>query len=223
MPESTIRPYQPADREVVFRIAADTAFFGEPVEAFFEDRHLFCEAFYRAYTDLETEQGWVACAGDNVVGFLMGCTDTVRLRRRLPRQILPETFWQILRGHYHIGARTRRYALGLALGALRGEFFQANPAFYPAHLHVNLARDWRGRGLGRRLIGTFLDELRRLSISGVHIHTTSLNRAACRLYEKLGFCLLDSRPTRLWEYVLDQPVRNLCYGLRIFPSTGGTP
>ena len=223
MPKLTIRPYQPTDREMVFRIAADSAFFGEPVEAFFEDRRLFYEAFFRAYTALEAEQGWVACAGDEVVGFLMGCTDTVRLRRRLARQILPEATWQILRGRYHIGARTRRYALGLALGALRGEFFQATPTFYPAHLHVNLARDWRGRGLGRRLTEAYLYVLQRLGIPGVHVHTTSLNMAACRLYEKLGFRLLDSRPTRLWEYVLDQPVRNLCYGLRIFPDTGGTP
>lgn len=221
MPKPTIRPYQPADRAAVFRIAADTAFFGEPVEAFFEDRRLFCEAFYRAYTDLEAEQGWVACAGDNVVGFLMGCTDTVCLRRRLARQILPEIFWQILRGRYRIGARTRRYVLGLTLGALRSEFFEANPTFYPAHLHVNLERDWRGRGLGRRLTEAFLDEFRRLGILGVHIHTTSLNVAACQLYEELGFRLLDARPTRLWEYVLDQPVRNLCYGLRLHTHTGG--
>lgn len=33
MPELTVRPYMPADRAAVLRIAADTAFF-EPAEAF---------------------------------------------------------------------------------------------------------------------------------------------------------------------------------------------
>jgi hypothetical protein len=55
MPELLIRPYQPKDRESVFRIAADTAFFGAPIEAYMEDRNVFLDAFYAYYTDLEPE------------------------------------------------------------------------------------------------------------------------------------------------------------------------
>lgn len=36
-----IRPYRQEDREAVYRIAADTAFFGESVEHFLDDRRLF--------------------------------------------------------------------------------------------------------------------------------------------------------------------------------------
>ena len=43
--EVKIKPYQQSDRDDVFCIAADTAFFGEPVEAFLDDRRLFCDAF----------------------------------------------------------------------------------------------------------------------------------------------------------------------------------
>jgi hypothetical protein len=53
MPDLLIRPYQPADRQAVFRIGADTAFFGAPIEVCLEDRNLFLDAFYACYTDLE--------------------------------------------------------------------------------------------------------------------------------------------------------------------------
>ena len=89
MPELVIRPYQPADRETLFSIAAGTGYFGEPVEAFLEDRALFTGSFYAYYTDLEPEHAWVACADGIVVGYLAGCADTRSQLRRWVRSILP--------------------------------------------------------------------------------------------------------------------------------------
>ncbi len=54
-----VRPFEVADSEAVLRIAADTAFFGEAVEAFFEDRNLFLDMTYRYYTTSRLERaGW---------------------------------------------------------------------------------------------------------------------------------------------------------------------
>lgn len=36
-----IRPFQQTDRDALLKIAADTAFFGDPVEHFMEDRRIF--------------------------------------------------------------------------------------------------------------------------------------------------------------------------------------
>ena len=44
-------------------------------------------------------------------------------------------------------------------------------ARFPAHLHINLAEDWRGHGLGARLIATFADHVRAEGAPGVHIVT----------------------------------------------------
>lgn len=38
-----VRPYRPDDREAVRRIYADTAFFGAPVETYWDDRDLFAD------------------------------------------------------------------------------------------------------------------------------------------------------------------------------------
>ena len=155
MPDFLVRPYRGTDREAIFRIAADTAFFGEPVEAFLDDRGLFCDFFYAFYTDLEPEHGWVVCAGNEVVGFLMGSTDTRSRERRWMKSIFPAVVRQFTGGGYRLGGRTFRYVTRLMLGGLRGERPGLDVKAYPAHLHINLAAPWRGQGLGRKLLLAF--------------------------------------------------------------------
>lgn len=44
-------------------------------------------------------------------------------------------------------------------------------ARYPAHLHVNLAPEWRGKGLGRALVDAFCLHAARAGAPGVHVFT----------------------------------------------------
>ena len=209
----SIRLYRKQDREDIYHIAADTAFFGEPVEAFLDDRRLFCDAFYCYYTDYEPEHIWVACAEAQVVGFLAGCLDTKARNRLWISRLLPWLVWRTVRGTYRLGPRTRRYARWLLSEAWHGNVPHPDLRAFPAHLHVNIAEAWRGHGLGRRLLIAYLSDLRRSSVPGVHLETTSRNVAACRLYEALGFHLLDERPSSLWTRLVNEPVANRCYGL----------
>jgi ribosomal protein S18 acetylase RimI-like enzyme len=63
------------------------------------------------------------------------------------------------------------------------------------------------------LLTAYLVFLRRAGLPGVHLETTSRNVAACRLYESLGFRLLDERLSSLWTHFIGGPVFNRCYGL----------
>lgn len=56
----------------------------------------------------------------------------------------------------------------------------------------------RGGGVGRRLIGTALDEARRRGCRGVFLRTVTGLHAAHHLYEKAGFTVTGSRPARMW-------------------------
>jgi len=210
-----ITAYKPEYRSDVFRIAADTAFFGQPVEVYLEDRRLFCDIFYRYYTDYEMEHSWVAIVDQEVIGFLMGCIDTAAQQRRWLRTILPSTLGWIMRGRYRLGRRTWRYAAALVRAALTLEFVQCDLKQYPAHLHINIVEMGRGRGIGSQLIDTYLGHLRQLGIPGVHLHTTNLNEAACRLYDRLGFELLEGRRTGMWRSFIEKEVENRCYGLKL--------
>jgi len=197
------------------RIAADTAAFGEPVEAFMEDRQLFCDAVYSYYLDCEPEHAWVAVVEPAVVGFLAGCTDEARRARGMATRILPRLAWGLLRGRYQVERHTLQQALNELDAVVRREFPPVDSAQYPAHLHVNVDAAWRNRGAGRHLIEAYLAQLRSIGVPGVYLRTTNLNTAAMALYTSMGFQLLGARPTRVWRPVTDQPVENLCYGLRL--------
>jgi ribosomal protein S18 acetylase RimI-like enzyme len=103
----------------------------------------------------------------------------------------------------------------MAVGVLRGELTHADLDIYPAHLHINVDSEYRGHGLGRKLMEAYLQQLRDLGVKGVYLDTTSLNEIACRLYEKMGFRLLEARPARFWAKWFGHPVENRCYGLKL--------
>jgi GNAT superfamily N-acetyltransferase len=209
-----IRPYEPGDRDTVRRLAADTAFFGEPVERYLDDRRLFCDALYEYYTDYEPQHGWVACAGDEVVGFLMGCVDTSVQRHLWIRRVFPRIALGLLTGKYRTGRLTWRHTRRLARMSLRTRP-RVNPAKYPAHLHLNIHARWRRHGLGRRLLEAFLQQLRECGTPGVHLNTTSLNSTAGRLFESVGFRALDTRVAPQWEGLVAGDVFSVSYVLEL--------
>jgi ribosomal protein S18 acetylase RimI-like enzyme len=213
MTDLIVRPFQASDRESVFRIGADTAYFGAPVEAYMEDRNIFLDGFYAYYIDLEPDHAWVASANGEVVGFITGCVDSRSQGRKYARFILPRLMINLFRGKYHFGRHSLEYFWGLLSGFVRHEFAHVDWNVYPAHLHINVDAAWRGHKLGQRLMQAYLDHLRNLRVKGVYLDTTSLNETACRMYEKFGFRILDSRPVRFWSRRFNKPVYNLCYGL----------
>ena len=59
---------------------------------------------------------------------------------------------------------------------------------YPAHLHINLATEARGKGLGSKLILHLEGELRRQNTTGLHL-LTSPNARNRSFYSKNGFSM----------------------------------
>jgi GNAT superfamily N-acetyltransferase len=64
-------------------------------------------------------------------------------------------------------------------------------ASYPAHLHIDLLPELQGRGWGRALMETLLEELSRRGCPGVHLGLSALNTAALAFYTRLGFSILQ--------------------------------
>jgi GNAT superfamily N-acetyltransferase len=211
----SIRPYQTGDRERLMQIAADTAFFGQPIEIYMEDRRIFLEYFYAYYTDYEPQHAWVATADDQVVGFLTGCFNTHEQTLVTNKVLFRKMVWNIIRGKYKVGKKFWAYYLKLYREKWAGRIAYVNLQQYPAHLHINIDHRWRGYGIGYRLMQVYLDQLNRAGIPGVHLGTTSENETACRLYTKIGFELLEANLTRQWEAFIDRPIETRLYGLRL--------
>ncbi|MBC8449232.1 MAG: GNAT family N-acetyltransferase [Chloroflexi bacterium] len=216
-----IRPYRPSDRQAVWTLVADTAFFGAPVEAFLEDRTLYCAAFAAYYTDYEPDRLWVAEVDRTVVGYVMGCGDSRRRVRTWGTRILPTILGAGLQRRYRIGRKTLRCAWRL-LQAVLGRQIPAVPFDqFPGHLHIGVAAAARGQGVGRALLETSLAQFWATGVSGVHLMTTDRNRAACHLYESLGFQLLDTRQAGFWRGLIAGGVQNRAYGIRADWWVGG--
>jgi ribosomal protein S18 acetylase RimI-like enzyme len=214
-PDISIQPFVAENTAPLLQIAADTAFFGEPVEAFLEDRNLFCDIFYRYYTTLQAKYCWVAVDHLNVVGFLAGCPDTRSLARQWLSSILPGVLSNVVHGKYMIGTLTRHYLYSLVRMQLMERAPAVDLALYPAHLHVNLDANWRGMGIGGKLLQRYIEQLSQEHVPGVHLSTTDQNRSACKLYEQMGFQLLGSHTTHVWAHLINHPVEHRSYGLRI--------
>ena len=117
---------------------------------------------------------------------------------------------------YDVDALTLRYFRRTAGAVLSGEYPQVDLHEYPAELHINLAEAARGLGLGRKLLQACLDQMTEHGIPGIHLKTTTMNAAAIKLYEKLGFELLGRKRTHLWdEWLPGQEIENLVYGKRL--------
>ena len=58
-------------------------------------------------------------------------------------------------------------------------------ADYPAHIHVNVHEDFRGRGIGAALAAAFRDECARRGLPGLHAVTLADSPAA-RFFERCG-------------------------------------
>jgi GNAT superfamily N-acetyltransferase len=87
---------------------------------------------------------------------------------------------------YLVGAR--RDPAGDPLFADIGYFADLSDltARYPAHLHVNLAEDARGRGVGTRLVAAFCRRLDEAGSPGVHV-VTGANSRNRSFYDRMGF------------------------------------
>ena len=66
---------------------------------------------------------------------------------------------------------------------------------YPAHFHVNVAAELRGRGIGAALVGRFVEWARIKSVEGIHV-VTAINSRSVPFYVKCGFVPLQ---TFLWN------------------------
>lgn len=79
--------------------------------------------------------------------------------------------------------------------------FQSITSQYPAHLHINLAAQFRSGGIGSRLLSAFLDHVRARGAPGVHI-VTGKGMRNVGFYARNGFSLMAEAPWKAGHVVI---------------------
>jgi ribosomal protein S18 acetylase RimI-like enzyme len=210
------RRYEPRDRDAVRGICCDTADCGNPVESFFPDREVFADLLTRYYTDFDSRASWVADAGNEIAGYILGAYDTRRFNRVLAWQIVPcAVVKAIVRGAlWHSQTRALLWAnRGFMFRECSGgENFQ--PEHFPARVHINLRASYRGRNIGRELFRCWLEQARAAGVAGVHANVNADNAGGCRFFEAMGFCPLG-REARMRLPGSGRMLETVMYGLRL--------
>lgn len=99
--------------------------------------------------------------------------------------------------------RIAGYLVGTFDDAARSERFLDMPHFrehfagacarFPAHLHINLAPEFRNLGIGSRLVDSFVDLVRAVGLPGLHV-TTGDGMRNIRFYLANGFAEVGRWP-----------------------------
>lgn len=202
-----VRPYQPADREAVRRICADTGFMGDPIDSIFADREVFADFFTRYYTDYEPDCALVAENSETgeVVGYVLG---SVRFRYEAIMQVLllitrliPKVVGRFLLGRYN--ATSREFLYWVVLRSIR----ETPPApRRSAHFHINLLPAYRQNIYGRRLAFTFFKMARNRGVPRIYGQIQTRDDRRTAFWKRFGFRELSRRRITKFARHFSEPV-----------------
>ena len=211
-----IRPYHPSDRAAVRQICCGTADRGEDVETVFRDREVFADLVSSYYTDYEPTSTWIAESHGDVIGYLTGCLESGRYRRVMAWRIVPHAMLRAISRGNLLSAQTWRLSwAGLQTWLRGGTRWPVPVASYPAHLHVNLQKGFRGQHIGHRLVERFLDQARAAQLGGAHVAVRSDNRPSRTFFEGLGFIELGRHRVVFPQGMSYETHETIIYGTRL--------
>ena len=151
--------------------------------------------FVGPYVMADPKLSWVVVDDLGVAGYILATADTVEFEA-----------WR--EAHWYPPLR-ERHRLGTAWsdGSADDRYLrfihavprapQTVPAGYPAEMHIKLQPRVAGRGWGRRLVASLLDELRLQGVPGIHLRVATENPNAISFYTHVGFRTLAQEPEGL--------------------------
>lgn len=214
MQEIIIRHYQDKDRTLVRSIAYDTALLGDPAYPFFEGKEILSDFLTSYFIDYEPCSCFIAEVGGKPAGYLLGAKDVSVLNKVSGSKIIPKLLMKAIACNVIFNKKNLTFIVNCVKSWLKGEFI--SPDFsrdYPAVLHINIQKEYRDQGVGRRLIAAYLDYLVKERIKGVHFAT--LSEKAARFYEKLGFNLLYKGKRSYLQGILHKDIFCYIYGKKL--------
>lgn len=189
-----IRPYRPEDRDDVRHVCCETGFMGNPIEPVFSDRQLFADFFTSYYTDYEPESTLVAIDEETgqLIGYLLGCSryryNSFRQNLIIATRIVPRALFRYLTGRYD--KQSRRFLYWVVF---RSSGQTPKPVPKAAHFHFNLLPPYRTGRAGRRLLFTYVDNLKAQGIWAVYGQIQIQDAKRTRFFERYGFKLTDKK------------------------------
>lgn len=187
-----IRQCSSADIPYIYEICWKTAFRGSSIEEVFSDK--FKTGHYFAAPYLHYNQEFCFTATDNATpkGYIVGTFNTVNYTKWLNDKWLPT-----IRGLCNLSNNDSRHPVEQFLNNCIKNDTVINQFSheYPAHLHINLLPELRGRGIGRKLMDSFFNQCLEKGVDKVHLAVAKENRNAVAFYSKMGMNVISETET----------------------------
>ncbi len=208
-----IRPYRVQDRDAIRRVNYETSFLHQP-RKFFDDREVVADALTRYYTDFEPGSCFVAEAEGQVIGYVIGTLDIVKMRREYGSKILWPLFFKAAARGIFLNRKTYAFFYHSLKSYLKGEF--KVPDFsqqYPSTFHVNVLDGFRGQRVGNRLILRAVQFIHEQHVIGVQFSTMSNEPTA--FFVSLGFHVIYQSRRTFLKYALGHETPFNLFGMSV--------
>ncbi len=124
---------------------------------------------------LDENQAFLLCEIEKVIGYILYAKEY-------------ESYASVIeRGNFRLFHKL------MVHGELQG--YEAYKEDYPAHLHIDVLREYTGKGLGYLLMDALTAELDKEKIKGVMLQVAANNKNAIKFYERCGFHYLKDGKT----------------------------
>jgi ribosomal protein S18 acetylase RimI-like enzyme len=178
-----IRSYQPSDLESVYKICLLTGNSGKDATDIYKDPKLLGHFYAAPYAVLEPELTFIVTLNGQPSGYILGTKNSEGFRKRSESEWFPN-----LREQYPLPKEDDISADANIIRLIhKGYILKKELADYSAHLHIDLLPNIQGKGLGKKVMLTFIDKLRELKVSSLHLEVGKKNLGAIDFYKKMGF------------------------------------
>lgn len=187
MTSPSIRRFEAKDLDACYAISLATGLAGRDASHLYRDPRMMGQIYIAPYALLEPGLTLVVEDEAGVAGFVAGTEDTVAWENRLQRD-----WWPSLRKQY---ADPSDVPAAEWTADQHRAFMIHHPApvpptlvaRYPAHLHMNLLPRLQRRGIGSKLLQTWLDIACRRGARAFHIGVNRENTDAIQFWRARAF------------------------------------
>ncbi len=212
--EISFRRFRPdADDEQQMReLAFNNAFLGRPFDAICPCKEWFGDVVVGPYIKLQPENVHVAVhkSSGRLIGYLTGSLGGKQFEKAqydwVRKQVvslavklsMPWSFFD------HASRSFATYVI------FKGEGERPDHPQSGAHWHFQVDEDFRGQGVGTKLLQRFTSDAVKADFSTIWAEVMAYEDKPPKYFEELGWSIYDAKPTMIFGDHVDFPVQTLC-------------
>jgi len=181
-----IRPYHPSDLDSLYNICLLTGDSGKDASHIYKDQWLLGHFYAAPYAVLEPDLTFIVSLNNKASGYILGTKNSGEFSKKCEIEWFPD-----LRKKYKYPSDSDTSPDASIIRLIhKGYSLKKELTDYPAHLHIDLLPSTQGKGLGRKMMNTFIHKLKELNVSALHLEVGKKNAGAIIFYKKMGFHII---------------------------------